>query len=138
MNPVKGEVPLKLKDGREFVLVMDFEALVSAEAAYRKPLGELMDDVTSGFVGAIRAMLFGALRAKHPKLTLADATSIFMADNDAVTAALEQAATASFPAPDGSEGGNGENPPGSGSGPSGVKPASIRKPSGHKPRARSK
>ena len=69
MNPVKGEVPLKLSDGREFVLVLDFEALVEAESAYGKPLAQVMADAATGFVGATRALLYGALRAKHPAVT---------------------------------------------------------------------
>ena len=30
-NPVKGEAPLVLSDGREFTLVLDMEAMLSAE-----------------------------------------------------------------------------------------------------------
>lgn len=96
-NPVKGEVPLNLTDGRKLTLVLDFEALVEAEGAYGKPLPQMMGDASQGFVGAVRALLYGALRAKHPQITLRDASALFQTDAEAVSASLEQAASAAFP-----------------------------------------
>lgn len=97
MNPIKGEVPLILSDGRAYTLVLDFDALIEAEGAYGKPLQKMMADASAGFIGAVRAMLFGALRRKHPMIALSDASGMFMSDSEAVTAALEQAALAAFP-----------------------------------------
>src|SRR6478609_4662181 len=129
MNPIKGEVPLRLSDGREFVLVLDFEALVEAEGAYGKPLAQVMADASAGFVGASRALLYGALRAKHPGITLRDASALFLEHADDVSAALEQAATAAFP--DASAEGNAGSPQrGPTSGGSGAKRAKKPKPSG--------
>lgn len=91
---------MKLKDGRIFTLVLDFEALVAAEAAYGKPLAQTLADANLGFVGATRALLFGALQARHPEITPRDATDIFMSDGDAVSAALEAASVAAYPAED--------------------------------------
>lgn len=96
-NPVKGEASLKLKDGRQFVIVMDMEALVEAETAYGKPLAQLMADVSGGFVGASRALLYGSLRANHPDVSLRDASGLFMADPDAVSQALNDAVESGFP-----------------------------------------
>lgn len=123
-NPVKGEVPLNLVDGRTFVLVMDMEALVEAEAAYGKPLAQVMADAAAGFVGASRALLYGALRAKHPTTSLREASALFASDSEAVGEALTAAVEAGFP--DVSAGGNvprpKPNPLGKRSGGSGAKP----------------
>lgn len=96
-NPIKGETPLKLNDGREFTLVLDMEALVQAETAYGKPLPKMMADASEGFVGASRALLYGALLTKHPKTTLGEATALFMADAEAVAEALSEAVENGFP-----------------------------------------
>ena len=100
MNPVLGEAALNLKDGRTLTLVLDFEALVAAETAYGKPLAMTLADANAGFVGATRSLLFGTLQAKHPEMTLREATGIFMSDGDAVSAALEAASVAAYPAED--------------------------------------
>src|SRR5213595_2861188 len=135
-NPVKGEVALQLSDGREFVLVMGFEALVAAETSYGKPIAELMKDAARGFLGASRAILFGALQARHPELTAGDAAAMLMSDSDAVTDALTAATEAAFPP---AEGKKGVNPPQAGktSGASGARSAKTTTGSGAKPRARS-
>lgn len=123
MNPIKGEVPLKLPDGREFTLVLDMEALVEAEGAYGKPLARMMADAQLGFVGAIRAMLYGALRYRHPSVTLREASEMFVGYRDEISAALENATLAAMP-----EDKEGANPPrakaprGKRSGGSGAKP----------------
>src|SRR6478609_223027 len=121
MNPIKGEVPLRLSDGREFVLVLDMEALIEAEAAYGKPLGKVMADASAGFVGASRALLYGALKAKQPTISLRDASAIFMANGDAVSDALSRAGEAALPESASAEG-NVESPQrGKTSGDSGAK-----------------
>lgn len=119
-NPVKGEVPLKLADGREFTLVMDMEALVEAEQAYGKPLAELMADAARGFVGASRSLLFGGLQAKHPGLPLKECTKMLMSDGDEVGNAISAAVEASFPDAQG-EGEQGSRPLGKTSGANGAK-----------------
>jgi hypothetical protein len=96
-NAIRGEVPLNLSDGRTFTLIMDMEALVEAESAYGKPLQKMMADAAQGFVGASRALLYGALRAKHPDVTLRDASAIFMTDADAAGEALTEAVEKGFP-----------------------------------------
>lgn len=123
-NPVKGEAQLKLADGREFTLTLDFEGLVQAETAYGKPLPKLMSDAAAGFVGAARALLWGALRAKHPGISLADASAMFMTDMDTVTVALDAAVEISFPDQsnaESTEGKKGAHPRGKTSGGSGAK-----------------
>lgn len=120
-NIVKGEVPLTLSDGRSFSLVLDFEALVQAEGAYGKPLSQTMADASAGFIGAVRALLYGALQANHPGISLREASAMFQTDGEAVTASLSAAGEASMP--ETAEGKEGANPPGKSSGRSGVKRA---------------
>jgi hypothetical protein len=134
-NPIKGEVPLKLSDGREFTLVLDMEALVEAEAAYGKPLAQVMADASAGFVGASRALLYGAMRAHHPSVTLREASALFMQHGEAVSETLTAAADAAMPAS--AEGNVGKPPRGQTSGGSGAKPAKPKNASGGKRRARS-
>ncbi len=122
-NPLIGQTPLKLKDGREFILVLDMEAMVEAEGAYGKPMSKLMADASAGFVGAVRATLYGALRAKHPTITLRDASAMFQSDGERVEEAMERAAEAAFPDAEPSEGKESANPPGKRSGRSGAKSA---------------
>lgn len=135
-NPLKGEVSLSL-DGREFILVLDHEALIEAEALYRKPLPQLMADATLGFAGACRALLYGALRAHHRDVTPGQATAMFVENMDDVGNALAAAAEAGFPK---SEGKDDKNPPprGTNSGASGAKPAKKPKPSSGQRRARTR
>lgn len=139
VNPLKGEAAVTLEDGRQLVLVLDMEALIEAEAAYGKPMRVVMQEAAQEFVGAMRALLFGALRAHHREFTLRDAGALFAssADAEAIAAALGDAAEAGFSKPAAAEGKEGAHPPGASSGASGAKPASTRKPSGGKRRARS-
>jgi hypothetical protein len=120
-NSVKGEVPLKLGDGQGFTLVMDMEALVEAEGAYGKPMAQMMADAGQGFVGASRALLYGALRAKHPDLTLRDASGMLASDGEAVAAAISDAVEKGFPDAKASAGGKVPHPRGKRSGSSGAK-----------------
>ena len=138
-NALKGETPLKLADGREFVLVLDHEALIEAESLYRKPLPMLMSDAAQGFAGACRALLYGALRAKHPTVTASEASALFFENMDEAGAALAAAAEAGFPKPE--EGKRDPHPrrapqAGKNSGRNGVNAGSTRKPSGTQRRAR--
>jgi len=139
-NPVKGEVELSLKDGRRFTLVMDFEALVLAEGAYAKPMAEMLVDAKLGFMGATRAMLWGALRSRHPEVDLRDASEMLSSDGVAVEKAMTAATILAYPKA--AEGGDKPRPPakpraGKSSGRSGAKPASSPRRSGGKPRAAS-
>lgn len=125
-NPLKGETPLRVADGREFTLVLDFEALIQAESVYGKPLGALMAEAGQGFIGASRALLYGALKTKHPAVSLRDAAEMLQTDGDVVSDALTAAADAAFPESEGKDAGNvrpAPSPPGKRSGRSGAKPA---------------
>lgn len=142
MNPLRGEVPLTLADGRGFRLVLDFEALVQAEAAYGKPMPLMLADALDGFKGAERAILFGALRTWHPQITLRDASDMLSSDAEAVQSALDSASAAAFPAAaEDKEAGNApaqsraRGRAGKASGRSGAKPGSNPQRSGGKPRA---
>lgn len=96
-NPLKGEAVLVLEDGRKFTLTMDFEALVLAERAYDKPVEKMLADAIEGFSGALRALLWAALRLRHSQISMDDATDILTADRMAVIGALTAALNDSMP-----------------------------------------
>lgn len=135
-NATKGEAVLTLPDEREFVLVLDFEALAAAERLYGAPIAQVTIDAGAGFIGALRAMLYGALRKHHAGVTPEEAGRIFSADGRAAQRALEEASKLAYPEPtEGEKSGNAR--PGNSSGRNGAKQGSTRKGSGSKPRARS-
>lgn len=103
MNPVKGEAPLVLSDGRRFTLVLDMEALVDAESAYGKPMPQMMADAGKGFIGATAALLQGAL-ARHNPTARGVVLEMLRTDSEAVGDALTKASQSAFP--DESAGGN--------------------------------
>ncbi len=105
-NSVKGEVPLKLSDGRDFTLVFDMDALVQAEDEYGKPLPVLMERVREGFVGAVRILFWAALQRHHPEVTLSDVNDLLTEHSDAIEKMLT-AYQKAMPA----EGKEGKNPP---------------------------
>lgn len=132
-NLLKGEVPLVLADKREFTLVFDMDALIEAEGAYGKPMHQLAADASQGFLGALRAMLYGALRARHPDVALEEVSDIILEDTLSVTTALTKALERSMPEPGPSgPAGNARPAPQRGriSGGNGAKRSSTRKPSG--------
>ncbi|MGV7119553.1 hypothetical protein [Sphingopyxis sp. 550A] len=136
-NATKGETPLRLPDGREYILVLDFEALPAAERLYGAPIAQVTVDAGVGFVGALRAMLYGALRRHHPDITPEEAGQIFATDGRAAQRALEEASKAAYPDPtEGEKSGNVQA--GKNSGRNGANQGSTRKGSGGKPRARSR
>lgn len=132
-NLLKGEVPLVLKDKRAFTLVFDMDALIEAEGAYGKPMHALAADASAGFLGALRAMLYGAMRARHPSVTIAEVSEILREDTHSVTVALTAALDRSMPEA-GKAGAEGNVQPvlqrGKTSGGSGVKRSSTRRRSG--------
>lgn len=97
-NPLKGEALLRLADGRELTLVLDFEALVAAETGYGKPLPQLLGDAAAGFMGAQRALLAGALSRHHPQISPREAGEMLLSEVDAVADALGRVMQSSHPA----------------------------------------
>lgn len=131
MNPVKGETPLRLSDGRQFKLVLDQAALMEAAYAYtgkpkvqklladlvpeRDENGELVldedGDPIKDTIPATRALLFGAMQAFHPEVTLRDAMNMIVEETEPVGAALHEAMTLNFPDMTGAEDREDKNPP---------------------------
>lgn len=121
-NTVKGEAELVLSDGRTFTLVMDFEAFVAAEGLYRQPLVTIAIEAATGFMGATRALLYGALRAHHSAVTPEEAGAMCLAEYDRVKVALEAADKSAYPDPaEDKKPGKARPPRGSSSGSNGAK-----------------
>jgi hypothetical protein len=135
-NSLKGEAPLVLADKREFTLVLDFEALIEAETVYGKPLKQLTHDAGRGFMGANRALIYGALQAHHAGLSLQEAGEILRDNTLAVADALARAFDQAMPEPVPPRAGGNVSAPvaspprGKTSGASGARPSSTRKRSG--------
>lgn len=98
-NPLKGEAPLVLEDGRSFTLVLDFAALIAAESRYGKPLAFVLAEANAGFVGATLALLWGAMQRHHADLTVDEVTDLLAGNLDQVQAAVTAAGEAALPAP---------------------------------------
>lgn len=96
-NPVKGETPLVLADGREFTLVLDMEAMLTVEDATDRPLPVVMKRAAAGFMGDTIALAHAAFTRLHPDVTRQDVTAIMGSDAEALTAALSKAAELAFP-----------------------------------------
>lgn len=96
-NPVKGETPLVLSDGREFTLVLDMEAMLSVEDATDKPLSKVMQRASEGFMSAIAAIAQAAFARHHPEVSRADVLAMITEDQAALTDALSRASEAAFP-----------------------------------------
>lgn len=123
-NPVKGETPLVLADGREFTLVLDMEAMLSVEDTMGKPLPKVMAMAAEGFMTATAAIAQSAFALHHPEVGRADVLKMMQSDNVALTEALSKASDAAFGS---GEPGNAEAPKakprrGKTSGRSGAKP----------------
>ena len=90
-NPLKGEAVLALEDGRKFTLVLDFDGLIEAEQAYGKPLAAVLAEAQQGFMGAMRAVLWGALRRYHPNVAMSEAGEILLGAQAEAVAAISAA-----------------------------------------------
>lgn len=108
-NKVKGETPLVLSDGREFMLVLDHEALLSIEEATGRPLPRVMAMAGEGFISSTAAIAQAAFARHHPEVTRAEVVKMVMSDDsDALEEALSNAVEAAFP--DSEKSGNAKAP----------------------------
>lgn len=96
-NVLKGEVVLPLADGRKLTLVFDMDALIEAEAAFGQPMHITVAHASQGFMGAMRALIYGALRARHPEMTLREVGALLSDNADAIGAALTAALDEAMP-----------------------------------------
>ncbi|MBZ9649999.1 hypothetical protein K9B33_20910 [Sphingobium sp. 3R8] len=126
----------------EYTLVFDVPAAIFAEGVCRKTTDEMIGDIEAGWsFTSMRAVLYGALQAKH-QTPLPQVDGIIQRQGPAAIKAvlipllancfgLEPAGKDDDADPPKGEDGDGT---GSASSPSGAKPGSSRKASGHKPR----
>lgn len=94
-NKIKGEVGLQ-HEGKEYILVLDFNALCEFEDVSGKPVGDVLDSLQRGKIVArdMRALIWAGLKQRHPDVTLELAGRI-LSSNPAV---LDQGLEAAFPA----------------------------------------
>lgn len=90
-NPVKGETPLYLSDGRQLTLVLDFAARVAMEETLDMSFMQVAERASSGWQSAIRALFWGSLQRHHPEISLAEAGEILDTDLNTVMAAITEA-----------------------------------------------
>lgn len=101
-NRVRGEASFTTADGRDLTLVVDFNALAHAEDAADMGVGQILASMSSKpRIRVMQAMTFGALRALHPEITMADVGDMLLSpDAGPLTGALNAAVVAAFPPPD--------------------------------------
>lgn len=94
-NRIKGEIALQ-HEGRDYVMVLDFNALADfeEEAGIENALDELADKRGLN-ARKTRALFWCGLKQRHPEMTRAQAGSILSANLDK----LGEALSAAFPDP---------------------------------------
>lgn len=138
-NPMKGETPLKLSDGREFTLVSGFRAFVIAEKSYGAPIEKIQADAQAGFLGAGGVIFHAMLAVKHPEITIDEAGEILFAEQAAVMEAIGRAVENGAPTrKSGDKKPGNDATAGATSGRNGKKRGSLKTSSGTKRSARSR
>lgn len=141
-NPFRGEIALV--DGDDtYTLIFDVPAAIYAEGVCGKNTDELIGDIEAGWgFTAMRAVLFGALQAKH-QTPLPEVEGIIQRQGPAVIKSVLIPMLANCFGVEVKEDGDDADPPlqgggagtGSASSRSGAKRASSQKATGGKPRA---
>ena len=96
-NSVKGDAVLKLSDGREYLLVLDMEAMLCVEDNMGKPLPQVMKMANEEFMSAVAGIAQAAFVRHHPDVTRAEVLDILRTDSAALERALAAATEAAFP-----------------------------------------
>lgn len=106
---VRGEGTCVLSDKSELTLVINFNAL--AEAEYDADMG--VNDILAELdrdqprMKIMRAIVWGALREKHPNITSEMVGDLLLSEFEGVAAGIREAMSAAFPEAIGGD----ENPP---------------------------
>lgn len=107
-NPHRGEVEL-VAGAASYTLVLSWNALCEAEDKIGKTIGEIAAELDSGRwrLKTVRALLWAALRERHPEVDLAEAGRIGSAAGvDVVLAAISRALTAGAASDEGAPAGD--------------------------------
>jgi hypothetical protein len=105
-NAERGYVDLTVGD-KSYQLRFSTNALAEVETLLDRDIGEIVNQLQAGRISALRALLYAALREKHPKVSLLDAGDILDGDRAMVGEALGKALNLAFPESTGAA----ENPP---------------------------
>ena len=115
-NQVKGEATVRLGDGRELTLCLDFDALCAIEEVLDRPIVEIFDELEraasaakSPRLGTVRALVYGGLRKHHPEITLTEAGDLVANNVSALSQGLSKAQAGGAPRAK-AEGKKGANP----------------------------
>ena len=107
-NPHKGETSFEV-DGKVYTLVLGTNAICELESAIDKGIDEIAMSLTR--LSMLRGVLWAALRAHHPEITLADAgVMIDKVRRVPVMNAVNAALVAAFPKPSADAKAGPENP----------------------------
>lgn len=103
-NKQRGEVSLPY-EGKDYTMVMDFNALCDFEDKAGKPVGDVLEALQTGKIVArdMRALIWAGLKQRHPDMTLELAGQI-LSSNPAI---LDEGLVTAFPAPE-AKAGNGK------------------------------
>jgi len=118
-NRFFGEAEAKLADDRRLTLRFDFNALCEVEDAAKRPIAEVMNELSTSSkrrtpprLSTLRALVFGGLAHHHPELSREDVGDLVISDDGkALTEAMQKALEAAS-ASQSTGGKDGARPPG--------------------------
>lgn len=97
-NKIKGEVSLTGPEGETYTMAFGFETLVLVEDRRKMSFGDVVEELDSGRLGALGALLWAGLRKHHPELTFEDAGQLAIAcDGEELRSKVVEAITLGFP-----------------------------------------
>ncbi len=123
MNPILGETPFKLPDGRELTIVLDRAALLDAAVAHtgKTKMNKLLMDIqpqlddaglvmfdedgdpVKDIMPAMSCLLWAGLKLHHPQISRREVTNLIFDNLDAASSALGEAMKRAFPDAEGKE-----------------------------------
>lgn len=106
-NSVKGEVALKLSDGREFTMCFDFDSRVAAEDEAGIPFHQIGERAQVGFQKFTRILIWAGLQKHQPEMSLHDVGVLLDEHGKDFVQAAERASKEAAPQEKESTSGNG-------------------------------
>lgn len=98
-NPLRGEVSIKFADGKELILVYDYQAIANLEAHYQETMAQIVPRLDKG-LDDLLVIFHAGLRARHPDISEDEAKELLRPFN-LRRVAVGQAITLAYNGPDG-------------------------------------